>query len=73
VAPIILTSRSQETETVALFFTADTFDRATPDRLTISLSLGDMFSIRKMVGNKIRQTKKTVVKNKRKPYSQEQY
>jgi len=32
-----------------------------------------MFSIRKMIDNKIRQTKKTVVKNKRKPYSQEQY
>ena len=29
---MILMSRSQDTETVAPFFTADTFDRATPER-----------------------------------------
>jgi hypothetical protein len=38
VAPRILIRRSQETDTVAPFLTADTLDRATPDRLTISLT-----------------------------------
>jgi hypothetical protein len=36
-APRILIRRSQETDTVAPFLTADTLDRAAPDRLTISL------------------------------------
>ena len=45
VTPIILTSRSQETETVAPFLTADTFDRATPDLLTISFRVRPDFPI----------------------------
>jgi hypothetical protein len=39
VAAMIFTRRSDETPAVAPFLTAETFERATPDRLTISLTL----------------------------------
>jgi hypothetical protein len=39
VAPIIFTNKSQDTETVAPFLTADTLDRATPDLFTISFNV----------------------------------
>ncbi len=48
VAPIILTSRSPETETVASFLTTDTFERATPDFLISSARETAQYRIRSL-------------------------